>query len=106
LWNAGWHCSSCFATIEDVLTKMKSFSHVPLNSKPFRDRARIVDRVSKGLDLWDREGENYKKISGNKDIPEILKSRKERFKYLLDRGGSNAGFTDYQPEGDGAVQGA
>jgi hypothetical protein len=54
-----------------------------------------------GLDLWDTKGENYDRNSGNEDIPEILKSEKERFKYLLDREGSNAGFTDYQAEGDG-----
>jgi beta-1,4-mannosyl-glycoprotein beta-1,4-N-acetylglucosaminyltransferase len=106
LSNAGWHCSSCFATVEDMLTKMKSFSHTSLNLEPFRDRARIVDRVRKGLDLWDRKGENYDRIPGNEDIPEILKNEKERFKYLLDREGSNAGFTDYQAEGDGAAQGA
>jgi beta-1,4-mannosyl-glycoprotein beta-1,4-N-acetylglucosaminyltransferase len=105
LWNAGWHCSSCFATIEDMLTKMSSFSHMTLNKEQFRDPERIVDRVRKGLDLWDREGQTYEKISENEDIPEILKSESERFKYLLDREGSNAGFRDYSPEGDGAAAG-
>jgi beta-1,4-mannosyl-glycoprotein beta-1,4-N-acetylglucosaminyltransferase len=98
LWNAGWHCSSCFATIEDMLTKMKSFSHVSLNQEHFRNRTRIVDRVRKGLDLWDREGELYEKIEGNDDIPEFLKGERERFKYLLDRQSPNAGFMDYGPE--------
>jgi beta-1,4-mannosyl-glycoprotein beta-1,4-N-acetylglucosaminyltransferase len=88
-----------------MLTKMRSFSHMKLNKEEFRDPKRIVDRVRKGLDLWDREGETYERISGNEDIPEILKSESERFKYLLDREGSNAGFTDYSPEGDGAAAG-
>ena len=97
LWNAGWHCSSCFATIEDMLTKMKSFSHISLNQEQFRNPARIVDRVRKGLDLWDREGEEYERVVENEDVPEFLKSERERFKYLLDREGLDAGFTDYGP---------
>jgi beta-1,4-mannosyl-glycoprotein beta-1,4-N-acetylglucosaminyltransferase len=104
LWNAGWHCSSCFATIGDMLTKMSSFSHIPLNQEEYRDRNRIVDRVRKGLDLWDREGQVYEKIPDNMDIPEILKSEKEKFKYLLDREGPNAGFTDYHLDKEDAAK--
>jgi beta-1,4-mannosyl-glycoprotein beta-1,4-N-acetylglucosaminyltransferase len=102
LWNAGWHCSSCFATVEDMLNKMKSFSHTSLNDEKFRDRTRIVDRVRKGLDLWDREGEIYERRDNNGDIPEFLKGETERkrFGYLLNRDGSNAGFTDYGPGED------
>jgi beta-1,4-mannosyl-glycoprotein beta-1,4-N-acetylglucosaminyltransferase len=100
IWNSGWHCSTCFSTIEAVLGKMGSFSHTGLNQEVFRDRTRTVDRVRKGLDLWDREGEDYNRIEGNEDIPDILKSDREKWKYLLDRDGSNAGFTDYGPEED------
>ncbi|KAK6346618.1 hypothetical protein TWF696_006738 [Orbilia brochopaga] len=94
LWNAGWHCSSCFSTIEDMLTKMKSFSHMSLNAERFRDPNRIVDRIRNGLDLWDRKGQVYEKIPRNQDIPEILKSKPEKFRYLLDREGPDAGFSD------------
>lgn len=104
LWNAGWHCSSCFATVEDMLTKLRSFSHMSLNKEEYRDHDRIVNRVKNGLDLWDREGETYRKIPDNKDIPEILKREKERFKYLLDRQGEDGGFTDYHPDGKSAGQ--
>jgi beta-1,4-mannosyl-glycoprotein beta-1,4-N-acetylglucosaminyltransferase len=101
LWNAGWHCSSCFSTIEDLLTKMKSFSHMLLNKPQYRDRNRIADRIRRGVDLWDRKGEEYEKIPDNKDIPEILNREPAKFQYLLDREGPNAGFTDYHPDGDG-----
>lgn len=97
LWNSGWHCSSCFATVEDMLNKMRSFSHTSLNDEKFRDRTRIVDRVRKGLDLWDRDGEFYDRRDNNGDLPEFLKGEAERkrFGYLLNRDGTNAGFIDY-----------
>ena len=102
LWNAGWHCSSCFATLEDMLNKMQSFSHTSLNDEKYRDRTRIIDRVRKGLDLWDRKGEVYERRDNNNGVPEFLKGETERkrFGYLLNRDGTNAGFTDYGPDED------
>lgn len=95
LWNAGWHCSSCFATVGEVLRKMESFSHAGLNAPEFRDVERIVDRVRRGVDLWDREGEVYDRIVGNEDVPRPLLADRERWRYLLDRDGETAGFADY-----------
>jgi beta-1,4-mannosyl-glycoprotein beta-1,4-N-acetylglucosaminyltransferase len=94
LWNAGWHCSSCFKTVEDMLTKMASFSHTGLNQEIYRDKMRIVDRVRKGKDLWDREGEVYERLEDKWDIPELVKKRPGDFGYLLNRDGPNAGFVD------------
>lgn len=95
LYNAGWHCSTCFETVEQVLTKMSSFSHTGLNQEQYREPTRIVDRVRKGKDLWDREGESYQRIDVNEDIPKYLKADRERWSYLLNRDGPNAGFKDY-----------
>lgn len=94
LWNAGWHCSTCFETVDEVLGKMSSFSHTGLNQDVYRNRSRIVDRVRKGLDLWDREGEVYDMVQGNEDVPEYLKENRERFKYLLERTSADGGFKD------------
>jgi len=96
LWHSGWHCSSCFRTVQDMLNKMQSFSHTRLNQEAYRDRGRIVDRISRGQDLWDRPGEIYDRREDNQDVPEYIK-RKTRFGYLLDRNGPDAGFTDYDP---------
>lgn len=95
IWNAGWHCSTCFENISQVLRKMGSFSHTSLNQEIFRDPTRIVDRVRKGSDLWDRKGEKYDFIRGNEDVPGFLKQDRERWSYLLSRDGGNAGFKDY-----------
>ncbi|KAF7927907.1 hypothetical protein EAE99_005284 [Botrytis elliptica] len=99
LANASWHCSSCFSTIAETLNKMASFSHTTLNREVFRNEARIVDRVRKGLDLWDREGEEYEILMENSDIPGWVGNNSERFGYLLRRDGENAGFVDYVADG-------
>ncbi|CAG8977057.1 hypothetical protein HYALB_00005765 [Hymenoscyphus albidus] len=95
LWNAGWHCSTCFRNISQVLSKMASFSHTSLNEEKFQDRKRIVGRIRKGLDLWDREGETYTKIRPNNDIPEYVKHNGVKFSYLINRDSADAGFADY-----------
>lgn len=98
VWNAAWHCSSCFATIAEMLDKMKSFSHTNLNAERFRDRERIVQRIREGKDLWDRWFQWYKRVEGNQDLPVYLKQEagKGRFGYMVDRDGKGAGFTDYE----------
>ncbi|KAK3941503.1 glycosyltransferase [Diplogelasinospora grovesii] len=95
--NAGWHCSSCFATIEEFLTKMKSFSHIYMNKEEFRNKDRIADAVRKGKDLWDREGQEFDRIENNTDVPKFLLQNRERFRYMLNRDGASAGFADYTP---------
>ncbi|KAK4205252.1 glycosyltransferase family 17-domain-containing protein [Triangularia verruculosa] len=100
LGNAAWHCSSCFATLNEMLTKMKSFSHVEFNQEDHRDKDRIVDRVGKGKDLWDRKGEEYTRVEKNEDVPDFLKreGERKRFGYMLDRDGEGAGFRDWKKE--------
>ncbi|KAK3310624.1 glycosyltransferase family 17 protein [Chaetomium strumarium] len=94
LANASWHCSSCFATTSEFLGKMASFSHTWMNKEEYRDRNRILDRVRNGKDLWDREGEVYDRVEDNQDVPSFLLENQERFAYMLDRDGRNAGFED------------
>ncbi|KAK4954246.1 hypothetical protein LTR10_007676 [Elasticomyces elasticus] len=98
LWNAGWHCSSCFATIEEMRTKMQSFSHQPWNTAGNRDARVMMSRVRNGLDLFGREGEIYDRVEHNEDVPEYILSQNSesgKFKYLLNRDGEDAGFEDW-----------
>ncbi|CAD6445963.1 ce5e1419-c448-46e3-b67b-d3248a8cf106 [Sclerotinia trifoliorum] len=96
LWNAAWHCSSCFSTIKEMRRKMESFSHTNLNKEEFRATGRIVDRVSRGKDLWDRFGQWYKRIDHNNDIPTYIKTHRTKYQYMVDRDGTGAGFIDYE----------
>ncbi|KAI4598392.1 hypothetical protein KJ359_002802 [Pestalotiopsis sp. 9143b] len=95
LWNAGWHCSSCFSTVGELLTKMSSFSHTWMNHEFFQDRNWIADHVREGQDIWGRQTEQYNRIEHNHDLPKILLDQKDRFRYLTDRDGPSAGFKDY-----------
>lgn len=101
IWNAGWHCSTCFNAVEEVLRKMSSFSHTGLNLEYFRDRKGIVERVRQGRDLWDRKGEIYEKIEKNEDVPEVVKRESSRWGWLMDRSGDNGGFEDFDPIKEG-----
>lgn len=97
LWNAGWHCSSCFATVAEMHTKMHSFSHQGWNTAENRDSRTLIERVRHGLDLFGRADELYDRIEDNKDVPTYITAQYEqkgRFKYLLDRDGEDAGFYD------------
>ncbi|KAK6064925.1 glycosyltransferase family 17 protein [Seiridium cupressi] len=95
LWDSGWHCSSCFSTIEELLTKMSSFSHQWMNQEVYRDRDRIAEHIRMGKDIWDRKSEHYDRIENNQDIPSILLDQQDKFSYLLNRDGPSAGFKDY-----------
>ena len=95
LWNAAWHCSFCFATLDGMVNKISSFSHTRLNQPEFRDPEGVVRRVRNGLDLFDRKEEYYDRIESNADIPEYTKTHKEQFSYMLDRDPPNANFRDY-----------
>ncbi|KAF2664584.1 hypothetical protein BT63DRAFT_93005 [Microthyrium microscopicum] len=97
LWNAGWHCSSCFSTIEEFLTKLSSFSHQWMNAEKYRDTERIVAYIREGKDLWDRETEIFDRIDNNLDVPAMILEQPDRFAHLLDRDTPNAGFKDYTP---------
>ncbi|EGX95487.1 glycosyl transferase family 17 protein [Cordyceps militaris CM01] len=95
LGNAGWHCSSCFATIEQFLNKMASFSHGWMNAEEYRNKDKIADAVRKGKDLWARKTDTFIRISKNEDTPPLVTQDLERFGYMVNRDGPSAGFIDY-----------
>lgn len=95
LGNAAWHCSSCFATIEQFLNKIASFSHGWMNAEQYRDKVKISAAVREGKDLWDREQDTFTNIPNNRDMPPLVLEEPERFGYMVNRDGPSAGFIDY-----------
>lgn len=79
------------------MTKIRSFSHTEYNREDFKTPSEVVRRARNGLDLFDREGEEYVKV-GTEDVPEYLKESEERFSFMLDRDPENANFRDYSVE--------
>jgi beta-1,4-mannosyl-glycoprotein beta-1,4-N-acetylglucosaminyltransferase len=82
-----------------MLRKMESFSHTEYNEEKFRNKERIVRLIREGKDMWGRWSQWYRRVENNEDYPSYLKKEgiRERFGYLLDRDGENAGFIDYDP---------
>ncbi|TQS32817.1 hypothetical protein Golomagni_06858 [Golovinomyces magnicellulatus] len=95
LRNAAWHCSSCFATIDQFLNKISSFSHGWMNAEQYRNKDKIAAAVRQGKDLWERSVDQFTKIDNNKDMPPLVLDDAERFAYMINRDGPSAGFTDY-----------
>lgn len=93
--NASWHCTTCFQTVAELITKIEYFSHQEFNEPQFKDPDDIVRRVRNGTDVFER-GTKYDKIPQDQlDVPEYLKQHPERFSYLVDRDPPNGNFRDY-----------
>lgn len=96
IWNSSWHCSSCFSTVAELVSKIKSFSHTEYDKPEFCEPREIVRRVRNGIDLFDRESEKYEKTPVT-DVPNYLKQNQPKFAFLLDRDPANGNFKDYSP---------
>lgn len=96
IYNAGWHCSSCLASLQDMVNKITSFSHNEFNKPEFTDPKKLLQRVRQGRDPYDREIKTYDRIDVNPDVPQYLLKHPEEFAYLLDRDPPSANFKDYK----------
>lgn len=94
VFNAGWHCSSCLARLDDMVNKVTSFSHQEFNTPEFTNSSKILQRVRDGLDPYNRTGKTYDRIDNNPDVPVYLLKHPDQFAYLLDRDPPDANFKD------------
>lgn len=123
LVKASWTCASCFPTLSEFLLKqedMYGINHrhrLGAGSAAAKDveKERIVRYVREGKDLWADVHEKdtgekwvFEEVVDNTDVPSFLlgpskgqegEGRGERFRYLLDRGGRDGGFRDWQVPG-------
>lgn len=67
--SAGWHLSY-FGDATRIQNKIQNFAHQEFNNSKFTDIDKINDRISKGVDLYDRENQIvYVPISENEYLP-------------------------------------
>lgn len=92
--NAAWHCSYCLKSLDDMVNKVTSFSHVEFNKPEFRDREKILNRVRLGLDFFDRPNSFFDRVEDNQDIPEFLKRNADKYPFAVNRDPANANFQD------------
>ncbi|CAG8950229.1 hypothetical protein HYFRA_00008467 [Hymenoscyphus fraxineus] len=97
LYNAAWHCSFCFPTVGELVTKIKSFSHTEMDREEITNKDNIVHRVRFGLDVFNRPESHFDRLD-DVDHPEFLLNNKERYGYMLNRDGADGGFWDYPEE--------
>lgn len=67
--SAGWHCSY-FMTAEEIVKKLKSFSHSEYNTKHWTDLARIKTCIREGRDLFDRSDMKLDRFYGDRPSEE------------------------------------
>ena len=83
-------------TMQHLVNKIESFSHKGYNDPYFLDPPRLLQRVRKGEDLFDRKTEIFDRLDDNLDVPKYLlqEANRQKFAYMLDRDPLNANFKD------------
>ncbi|GKT82318.1 glycosyl transferase family 17 protein [Colletotrichum tofieldiae] len=94
---AGWHCSYCFSTVEEMAEKINSFSHSEFNRDEFKDINHIINVTRNGLDIFKRADTVFRRFERNFDVPDYIKQHSNKFRYLIDRDPPNGNFKDYNP---------
>ncbi|KAL1405636.1 hypothetical protein Q8F55_009275 [Vanrija albida] len=96
---AGWHCSFCLPTLEDMRQKMAGYSHTDrLTSARLLGEKRLRRRVCEGRDpfgMW-AEAFTFREVLAHSGptrrrheflhVPAAVVEEPERFGYLLDKG--------------------
>lgn len=76
--NGGWHCSY-FGGVDAIQRKMTAFLHQELVNDATLDRARIMDRIMAGRDLYDRQ-HGHRFVRGEQtDIPPPMRDDPRRW---------------------------
>lgn len=95
LYNAAWHCSSCFRSMAEMKNKITSFSHKGYNHPYILNEQRMLQKVRMGEDLFERKSEIFDRVEDNPDLPASLKDDHDgKYGYMLNRDPPNANFVD------------
>ncbi|KAJ3161149.1 hypothetical protein HDU86_007771 [Geranomyces michiganensis] len=84
---AGWHCSYCFTNITSFRVKLESFSHTEYNREEFKSDEYIFERVSVGLDFFNRGSDSFQlNFAWEVDGPSwLMLTRPKHLRPLWDR---------------------
>ncbi|KAG0042403.1 hypothetical protein BGZ83_000500 [Gryganskiella cystojenkinii] len=97
--NSCFHCSWCFSTITQVISKVEAYSHFEHNQDRYKTRQWILDAVKEGRDLFERDLDKFVYVENNEDLPAYVSDHRKEFSYMLQRHNmTNAGFLDVNPE--------
>ena len=78
----GWHFSFLHNP-ENIIKKIKSFSHGEFNTDKITDEKNIIQKISRNEDIFER-GVKLKKIEINNDFPDYIINNKDRLsKWIL-----------------------
>ena len=76
--NGGWHFSF-LKNPESIKEKIIAYSHQEYNTEKFTDTNLIKEKISKGIDLFDRDIK-YEKVKLDNSFPKYILDNKEKFK--------------------------
>ena len=79
--NGGWHFSFLHRPNE-IVKKIKSFSHGEFNKEIYVDEKKIEQKILNNLDIFER-GYKLKKINLDSSYPEYIINNKEKLKDLI-----------------------
>ena len=74
----GWHFSF-LKNPDSIIKKIKSYAHQEYNVSEFTDLNNIEHKISKGLDLFDRDIK-YKKVEIDETFPDYIRENKQKLK--------------------------
>lgn len=66
----GWHCSY-FGDSDEIINKIKQFSHQEYNNEKYLDKSKIDSNIKNCQDIFNRSNENwvYNDINSDKNLP-------------------------------------
>lgn len=84
------------STLAEVMGKITSFSHKAYNHPYILDPEKLLAKIKRGEDIFERRDQVFDRVDENMDVPGFLlrEENRARFGYMLDRDGAGAGFRD------------
>ena len=76
--NGGWHFAY-LQTPDNILKKIESSAHGEFNKQDYKNKEKIIEKISMGKDIFNR-GISYKKIEIDSSFPRYILENKEKFK--------------------------